>query len=420
MKLWITVVLAGLSSYPAFAGPVTIPNTFTAGTPARASEVNANFNAVATAVNDNDSRLKTIETNAAKPDLAPNGNLVLGISTPTSGSVIKDAHPFMHDFGRGNTFLGSEAGNFTLTGEDLTAVGNWALAANTTGDGNAAFGALALAKNTTGSGNVASGPFALSQNSTGDSNTAHGYGALSGNTTGASNTAIGGGALRSSTTGWWNTAAGSGEMSALVTGEHNTALGYGALSALESGLSNTAIGANAGNQLRSGTGNIYIANFGATPESSTIRIGTSQTRTFLAGIRGITTANLNAIPVVIDSQGQLGTVSSSRRFKEDIADMGDASSLLMQLRPVTFHYRSDQNPNGRTLQYGLVAEEVAEVAPGLVAHSNDGEIETVFYEFLTPMLLNEVQKQQRTIDAQQERLTQLERQVAALRRQTAH
>jgi len=103
--------------------------------------------------------------------------------------------------------------------------------------------------------------------------------------------------------------------------------------------------------------------------------------------------------VFVDTNGQLGTASSSRRVKDDIVDMDAASSALMQLRPVTFHYKSDQAPSGRTLQYGLIAEEVAEVYPGLVARSADGQIETVLYQFLPPMLLNEVQKQQRTIEA---------------------
>ena len=402
------------------AGPVTIPNSFSAGTPARAAEVNANFNAVAAAVNDNNSRLTTIETNAAKPDLAPNGNLVLGNSTPTSGSVIKDAHPFMHDFGYANTFLGSQAGNFTLTGDNLTAVGHRALVGNTTGDSNTAFGSYALTSNSTGFRNVASGSFSLSQNSTGAGNTAHGYGALGANTTAAANTGIGAGALDLNTTGWWNTAVGQGAMTSMTFGEHNTALGNGALSALQTGQGNTAIGSTAGSQLMSGTGNIYVGNIGAAQESVTIRIGNSQTRAFIAGIRGVTTTSTNAVPVVIDSNGQLGTINSSRRFKEDITDMGDASSSLMRLRPVTFYYRNDQNPGGRALQYGLVAEEVAAVAPGLVAHSRDGEIETVFYEFLPPMLLNEFQKQQRTIEAQDKRLAQLERELAALRKRSAN
>ena len=130
----------------------------------------------------------------------------------------------------------------------------------------------------------------------------------------------------------------------------------------------------------------------------------------------MTTGNANAIPVLIDTAGQLGTVSSSRRVKDDITDMGAASGGLMNLRPVTFHYKSDRNPSGRTLQYGLIAEEVAEVYPGLVAHSADGQIETVMYQFLPPMLLNEYQKQARTIDAQQ-RMESQQRAIEALRAQ---
>ncbi|HEX7486008.1 MAG TPA: tail fiber domain-containing protein, partial [Vicinamibacterales bacterium] len=144
---------------------------------------------------------------------------------------------------------------------------------------------------------------------------------------------------------------------------------------------------------------------------NTIRIGLpgSQTQTFIAGIRGATTGIADAVYVAIDSNGQLGTVSSSRRVKDDIADMAAASSALLRLRPVTFHYKSDQNPAGRTLQYGLIAEEVADIYPGLVARSADGQIETVMYQFLPPMLLNEYQKQQRSLNAH---ATELARQTA--------
>ena len=129
---------------------------------------------------------------------------------------------------------------------------------------------------------------------------------------------------------------------------------------------------------------------------------------------------------MIDSAGQLGTANSSRRFKDDIADMAESSSELMKLRPVTFHYKTDQNPAGRTLQYGLIAEEVAEVDPRLVARSADGQIETVLYQFLPPMLLNEYQKQQRTIQAQAARIAELEQdrrvqaaKIASLEQQAA-
>ena len=419
-RLGIVLGLMGAMSNSAVAAEFAVPHKFTAGTPARAAEVNANFTAVESAVNSEESRLRTLETNAAKPDLAPGGNLVLSVSTPTAGNIIKDSHPFLHSYGNGNTFLGSDAGNFTQSGENNTGIGNRALAQNTEGESNVALGLGALYWNSSGSYNSATGALALSRNLTGEGNTAIGYAALGINATGNSNTAVGTQALENSVAISGNSAVGTRALQSLTAGENNVAVGFSALSSLATGEENTAIGPQAGLLLHSGDRNVYIANSGGRQESSTLRIGEGQTRAFITGIRGVTTANLNAIPVVIDSQGQLGTVSSSRRFKEDIADMGDASSLLMQLRPVTFHYRSDQNPNGRALQYGLVAEEVAEVAPGLVAHSNDGEIETVFYEFLTPMLLNEVQKQQRTIDAQDKRLAQLEREVAALRKRSAN
>jgi len=420
------------------AAPMTVPNTFTAGTPARAGEVNANFSAVVTAVNDKDTRLTTLETNAARPDVAPSGNVVLGISTPTSGNIIKNAQPFMHDTGLASTFLGSGAGNFTTTGEDNSAFGFNALSGLSTGESNTAMGTSALSRNSSGSANTAVGTIALPNNTVGQRNSAIGYAALYSNTTGNDNTAIGPNALTRNTTGLLNTAVGVQALAfntaatantalganALYmkagAGDLNTAIGTGALSYLNSGSRNIALGPFAGGGLRSGDDNIYVGGLVNSDESDTIRIGTSQTRTFVAGIRGVTTANLNAVPVVIDSQGQLGTVSSSRRYKDDIADMGDASSLLMRLRPVTFHYRSDRNPSGRTLQYGLVAEEVADVAPGLVARSGDGEIETVYYQFLPPMLLNELQKQQRVLEAQQARLAQLEREIAVLRKQAAH
>jgi hypothetical protein len=113
----------------------------------------------------------------------------------------------------------------------------------------------------------------------------------------------------------------------------------------------------------------------------------------VAGVRGVTTGNHDGVPVVIDSAGQLGTVNSSRRFKEDIQDMGEASRRLLSLRPVTFRYQKPFADGSKPLQYGLIAEEVAEVYPDLVAHSADGQIETVKYQVLDSMLLNEVQRQ---------------------------
>jgi hypothetical protein len=482
-----TVVSVALlaAAQPSPAGEVTGLTSFTAGTPAVASQVNGNFTAVKTAVDNNHARITTLESSAASPNIT--GNITLAPSTATAGNILKGTTPFIHDYGTGNTFLGENAGNFTMTGHSNTANGMSALNSNTTGFWNTASGMNALSSNTTGIGNTANGMQALQLNTTGGSNTASGMGALAHNTTGYDNTASGALALRDNTTGFSNTASGTNALSSNMSGFNNTASGLSALNSNTSGAHNTAsgvealynntighfntasglralfdnttggantasgtyalssnttgstntangadallhnttgsgniaIGYLAGVNLTTGSNNIAIDNVGAGGESDTIRIGDSQTRTFIAGIRGVTTVNANAIPVVIDSAGQLGTVSSSRRFKEGIADMGEGSSVLMKLRPVSFYYKADKNPQGRSLQYGLVAEEVARVAPGLVARSSDGEIETVYYQHLTPMLLNEYQKQQRTIEAQGAMLTRQTARIAALEKQAA-
>jgi hypothetical protein len=472
----LATCLLAHSPHASQVGPLT---TFVPGTTAKASEVNGNFSALVTAVNDNDAHITALQSN---PQVA--GNITLGgnitlpePSTATAGNVLKGASSFLHDFGTRNTFLGVAAGNFAMLGADNTAVGFNALAhnagdgaetasspglgdyntaigsesllANTTGSGNTASGAAALQNNTTGSSNTACGAGALQTNTTGGSNTASGADALSSNTTGAQNTASGGEALLSNTTGASNTASGAnalygntsggfnaasgavalfsnttggsntasgyGALYANTTGSNNTAVGYGALGQLNGAGPNTALGYSAGYSLTSGINNIYIANGGVATESATTRIGDSnQTSTFISGIYG-TTASAG-VPVLVNASGQLGTMSSSRRVKDHIADMGEASSALMELRPVTFYYRADHNPQGRTLQYGLVAEEVADVLPGLVGRSGAGRVETVYYQFLAPMLLNEVQKQQRQIEAQaavasgqRERIGELER-----------
>jgi hypothetical protein len=180
----------------------------------------------------------------------------------------------------------------------------------------------------------------------------------------------------------------------------NIALGLGALSVDTTGTNNIALGNLAANVVSNGnSNNIHIGSQGLAGDVNTIRIGTPGTQSsfFVAGVRGITTFNNNAIPVMIDSNGQLGTISSSRRFKEDIQDMGDASRDLMRLRPVTFRYKQPFADGSKPIQYGLIAEEVAEVYPDLVAYSADGQIETVKYQVLDSMLLNEFQHQQAEI-----------------------
>jgi len=414
---WIGGLTAGVLiaiSASLLAGSVSLPNTFSAGTPAKASEVNANFAAVKAAVDDNAARVTTLESGAADPNVS--GNITLVPSTPSTGNILKGTAPFIHNFGTDNTFIGVNAGNFTMSGGNNTASGVRALANITTGSANTASGFRALDNNTSGNYNTASSYGALQSNTTGSENTATGAQALLLNTTGSYNTASGRDALRNNTTGNMNTANGRDALFGNTTGNGNTASGLNALGNNTTGSNNIAIGLGAGTNLTTGSNNIAIGNVGVAAESSTIRIGTAGNHnfTFIAGIRGVTTANANALNVVIDSAGQLGTVNSSRRVKDHIADMGKASEALMKLRPVTFYYKSDHDRKGRTLQYGLIAEEVAEIAPGLVARTATGEIETVYYQFLAPMLLNEFQKQQHTIEAQAGEIAQLKRQAARM------
>ena len=158
------------------------------------------------------------------------------------------------------------------------------------------------------------------------------------------------------------------------------------------------------------------ANSGLPGEGNTTRIGTpgTQTLAFVAGIRGVTTGINDALNVVVDSTGQLGTINSSRKAKDDIADMGESSGVLMKLHPVTFRYKSHHGEG--PVQYGLIAEEVAEVAPELAAVGSNGEAETVYYQHLAPMLLNEYQKQQRIIEAQARDIVAAREEIAEMKR----
>jgi hypothetical protein len=263
--------------------------------------------------------------------------------------------------------------------------------------------------------NIGLGSLALQSNTTGTSNTAIGYSTLFDDQDGSYNTAVGGSASSSNISGNYNTSIGS---SALFnsTGSDNTAVGYAAL-INTTGTANISVGFEAGQNVTSGSNNIEIGHVGVSSDNGIIRIGTPGTQSafFAAGIRGMTTGANNAIPVVIDSNGQLGTVSSSRRFKEDIHDMGDVTRGLMRLRPVTFRYKKPFADGSKPVQYGLIAEEVAEVYPELVAHSADGQIETVKYQVLDSMLLNEMQRQQREIDSQREQIQALQQQITDLR-----
>jgi len=363
------------------AGSINGLVTFNANTTAKASEVNGNFTAVKTAVDNNNTRIGTLETN---PSIS--GNLALqGSSNASTGNIMKNGTRFLHDYGSLNVFLGGGAGNFFMTGTGA----------------NTGIGVNALAANVSGS-----------------DNTAVGMDALTHNTDGVNNVMIGSNAGYSITSGMNNVAIGYNSLSTFDSGTGNVALGYQALLNDTAGF-NIAIGYQAGLNLTIGTNNIDIGNQGVADEAQTIRIGSAQVRAFIAGIYGTNTASATGNTVVIDNNGQLGTVLSSRRYKDDIHAMEDASAILNKLHPVTFDYKTDHDPKGRHLQYGLVAEDVAKVAPNLVSYDKNGKVNGVYYRFLAPMLLNQYQKQQQTIALQSALLKKQAWEIVELKKQSA-
>jgi hypothetical protein len=290
--------------------------------------------------------------------------------------------------GNRNTAFGASALQYN-TGGGNTAAGFKALHMNTSGGSNTATGYDALGANTIGVENTASGYQALLSNTTGSYNTATGHGALGGSTTGSYNTAQGRYALSNNTTGNGNSVVGAGAFKSNSTGSNNTAAGITALSNNTSGDNNIAIGASAGMNLTTGSNNIDIGNMGIAGEGNTIRIGTTATQKAMF-IAGIYNTPVTGSAVVINSNGQLGTVASSARFKTAIAPMGSNTAKLAQLRPVTFRLKTDLRG---ALQYGLIAEEVAKVYPDLVIRDEKGRIDGVRYDELAPLLLKEVQQQ---------------------------
>lgn len=302
------------------------------------------------------------------------------------------------DAGSNNTGLGAFALAGNTTGNWNTALGAFALSAfggtALTGSNNTAAGYVALGADTTGFSNTATGAFALGDNTTGAFNAAFGDGALQSNNAN-DNTAMGHAVLTANTSGTANTAVGSGALQTNTTGNNNTAFGNAALFSNTKGSNNIAVGFQAGYKLTAGGNNIDIGNEGAAGDKNLIRIGTAgtQTTTFIAGIYHVT--SVSGLPVVIASNGELGTTSSSVRFKTAIAPMGSRTAKLHDLHPVTFRYKTD--PTG-TLRYGLIAEEVAKVYPELVVRDSTGRIDGLCTDELTPMLLNEIQRQDAELD----------------------
>jgi hypothetical protein len=319
------------------------------------------------------------------------GQNALNSLTTGIWNVADGAYALWHDTdGSYNTAVGTAAlllnvGDQT-TGEGLgnTAIGTAALLSNTTGANNTGLGFLALEQNNIGGANTATGVQALQNNAAGSTNTGFGAFALSLNIIGSANTAIGANALGANTVDA-NTAVGAAALQLNSTGMHNTAVGTAALA-----------GANQTN----GSFNVYVGDGvgGVAGE-----IGQTYIRNInLVGISG---GGTDTVTVEL-STGRLGHLSSSRRYKEDITPMSNASEALYRLKPVTYRYKKEIDPT-QSPAFGLIAEEVAEVNPALVAHNAKGQPESVHYEMVNAMLLNEFLKEHKEIEQQQIAIGQL-------------
>src|SRR5438128_6360040 len=310
--------------------------------------------------------------------------------------------------GISDTAIGFEALFSNTTGGSNTATGSQALISNTTGQANTATGDTALLANTTGLDNTATGAGALAFNTTGYQNTATGFAALLNNTTGINNTATGYSALGGNTTGDGNTANGYQALGSNTTGINNTANGHAALRSNTTGNNNIAVGYRSGLNLTTGGNNIDIGNAGVAGDNNKIRIGTTgtQTATFIAGISGVTVPA--GVGVIVGTDGKLGTVVSSERFKDKVQPMDKASEAILALKPVTFLYKKQLDPDGLP-QFGLVAEQVEKVNPHLVARDDHGKPYTVRYEAVNAMLLNEFLKEHRKVETLEARMVQQEK-----------
>jgi hypothetical protein len=267
---------------------------------------------------------------------------------------------------------------------------------NTTGNLNTAAGEAALFTNTTGNSNTANGAGALQSNTTGSDNTANGDKALFFNTTGTGNTATGFDALHQNTVGDANTADGPNALFSNTTGLRNTAVGSKALFSNTTGNFNIAVGVSAGVNVTTADNVICIG---------ALLLGENVSNScYIGSIFGQTSADGTA--VFINSNGKLGTATSSRRFKEDIKAMDKTSEALFSLKPVSFHYKKEIDP-ASTSQFGLVAEEVEKVNPDLVVRDKEGKPYSVRYDQVNAMLLNEFLKEHRKVE-------ELEKQVQAL------
>ena len=309
--------------------------------------------------------------------------------------------------GVGNTALGWYSLFANNSGSYNTGVGAGALLFNTTAEQNTATGLAALFNHSTGNGNTANGSLALFSDVSGQLNTAVGAGALFSNVggpfPGSFNTAVGASALYNST-GGDNNALGAQALQTNTTGNDNIAIGVSSLGANTAGSNNIAIGTFAGLQQTTGSNNIYI---GYNLQGS----ATENDACYIKSIFGQTASGGSA--VFIDANHKLGTLTSSKRFKDNIKPVGRASQALFALKPVTFHYKKEIDPAGIS-QFGLVAEEVEKVNPDLVVRDKDGKPYSVRYDQVNSMLLNEFLSEHRAFVEEQRKVEQQQKEIETL------
>jgi hypothetical protein len=306
-----------------------------------------------------------------------------------------------------NTAIGFLSLRSNTDGQFNTAVGAGTLVLNTA-NFNTATGAGALLSNTAGVDNTAIGAFALFANTVHGDNTAVGAEVLQNNSDGAFNTAIGAGALFNNTTGTGNATIGFDGLFQNATGNNNTAIGSDTLEN-STGSSNTALGFHAGSNITTANNVICLSAAGQNVDNSC----------YIGNISGADATGGD--PVFITTDGKLGTVNppSSARYKEEIKPMEQASEAILALKPVTFRYKKEFDPKG-IAQFGLVAEQVEKVNSDLVKRDRDGKLQTVRYDAVNAMLLNEFLKAHRKIEAQQKQIdslmVQLKQQAAQIQK----
>jgi hypothetical protein len=374
--------------------------------------------------------------NIADENTAMGAGALLNNTTGTFNTALGEAALFYNTTGGINTGVGNGALESNTTGHFNTATGVSALGSNTTGGFNTASGVNALTSNTSGASNTASGVNALRTNTTGDNNTALGFNALFNNDTGGSNTAIGRSALSDNTTGIGNTATGESALSATTIGARNVAVGADALLSNTAGSFNVAAGFNALGDNKTGRSNVGVgpqalsSNTGGSNNTAVGALaGINSTGDFnvyvgagmigVAGennttrIKNIYSSVASGRAVYVNSDNKIGTLSSSRRYKEEIKAMDKASETLFALKPVTFRYKKEVDSE-RALSFGLIAEDVAEISPALITSDEKGNPQSVRYEAVNAMLLNEFLKEHRAFLEEQRKVERLEKQVAAL------